>query len=526
MKKINIRYFIYSVFAINLFLSSCEFFEKEDNLPNLKVIFSHEGGDYDEKIELELSCNEDSAEIWYTTDGSTNPEIDGEGSSLYTNPITIGQTTTIKAIAYLGDKSGDVYSETYTYETPVSAGFFSYYSGSFFEFIIKKEADASTGESLIWEVESYDETTGKATIIATKNGSEQTTIYMRQSTAGLEYSYNGSSWKYLVSTTESAGDLGFVYATKAADPSSLLGNVVNDTKITTVTTSAGSFDVFMHSSEYDNSSRDNYLYIDNNYEYFNQEIGFIKSYSHAYDGADYPPWVYHREIELIGYYIIKPDGSILQGGKSYDLDSPPDAPTELTGERTSGTNVELSWQDNSMNEDNFIIYRRTIDPENTSVSVSLPQVLDTIDRGSVSYIDKNLNTSMQYEYQIKAINKYGESDYSNKFIANIYGVPEAPWDLSINYNDNLNYIFILCWARYSDNIDHFIVAYYSDGAWGDLSSEFDSNPDDVFNDKWLESLFIYYNGGEEFPSGTYKFKVKAVNSYGESLYSEEVEITL
>ncbi|MFC2087033.1 chitobiase/beta-hexosaminidase C-terminal domain-containing protein [Bacteroidota bacterium] len=523
MKRNEFTHLILTFIAISLLLTSCEeILNKEEETSKLKVSFSEPGGEYEDRIELILNCEEEGAEIWYTMDGSTEPEKEGEGSILYTGSIAIVQTTTIKAIAYLDDEKGTVYSETYTYAKPVSAGFFAYYEGSYFEFLIKDEASATTGTKLLWEVEEYVENTRVAKILATKGGNEQTMFYLRESSFGLEYSKTGGNWKYLVNTSMDASDLGFIYVTKAADPSSLLGSVNNEVKITNITTSAGSFSVFMNKSEYDNSSRDNYMYIDDNIEYYNKDVGFVKSYAHVYDGSDYPPWVYHREIELVGYYIVKPDGSILQGGKEYDVNSAPEAPSDLTGERISSSIADLAWTDNSLFEDNFILERSEY---TTSVSKPLPKLI-ILDKNTISYTDSTLTSGKSYVYRVKAKNSYGESDYTDDLVVNIYGVPEAPWDLTAGYNRNLYFVYILCWARYSDNISHFVIAYYGSQGWSDLDFTIDADPDDVYNDKWLQSLRIYYSGGKPWPSGTYRFKVKAVNSYGESLYSEEVEVEI
>jgi hypothetical protein len=61
-----------------------------------EVWFSHERGYYDTGFQLELSTAMDDAQIRYTTDGS-RPSI--THGTVYTGPINISQTTTVRAIA-------------------------------------------------------------------------------------------------------------------------------------------------------------------------------------------------------------------------------------------------------------------------------------------------------------------------------------------------------------------------------------------------------------------------------------------
>ena len=72
--------------------------------------FSPVAGTYAEAQTVTISCATEGADIYYTLDGS-DPTM---GSTMYENPITVSQTTTIKAVAYDGnDTPSNIATATY-----------------------------------------------------------------------------------------------------------------------------------------------------------------------------------------------------------------------------------------------------------------------------------------------------------------------------------------------------------------------------------------------------------------------------
>lgn len=84
---------------------------KDTNIPS-DVKADKVAGKYTKPIKVTLS-NEDNLAIYYTIDGSTPSKT----SSKYTTPISIGETTVLKAVTYQGDSAGNVMTFKYQYPT-------------------------------------------------------------------------------------------------------------------------------------------------------------------------------------------------------------------------------------------------------------------------------------------------------------------------------------------------------------------------------------------------------------------------
>ncbi|UKK67008.1 chitobiase/beta-hexosaminidase C-terminal domain-containing protein [Prevotella communis] len=81
-------------------------------------IFTPAGGEYSKAKKVTIACETEGASIYYTLDGT----IPTAKSTLYTEPIAISETTTVKAIAVLEDQESRVVEATYTI-TPLDDSF-------------------------------------------------------------------------------------------------------------------------------------------------------------------------------------------------------------------------------------------------------------------------------------------------------------------------------------------------------------------------------------------------------------------
>jgi len=116
-----------------------------------------------------------------------------------------------------------------------------------------------------------------------------------------------------------------------------------------------------------------------------------------------------------------------------DVECPslPADPTGLNANPVSTTEIDLTWNDNSTNETNFVIQRKIGTGGTFSDLVTLPA-------NTVHYNNTGLTTATEYCYRVRAINGIGSSGYSNEDCATTLstgpGVPTlvSPANVSIN----------------------------------------------------------------------------------------------
>ncbi len=178
---------------------------------------------------------------------------------------------------------------------------------------------------------------------------------------------------------------------------------------------------------------------------------------------------------------------------------PPAAPSSLTAGAVACDQINLTWQDNSDDEDGFSIERST-DGINFSE-------IDTVGPDVISYSDTTVEGNTTYHYRARAWNENGYSDYSNvasDTTPECPVPPDAPSDLVANAVacDQIN----LTWQDNSDNEDGFSVERSEDGV---NFSEIDTVGPDVTS----------YSDTTVAESTTYWYRVRAYNEYGNSDYS-------
>jgi fibronectin type 3 domain-containing protein len=91
--------------------------------------------------------------------------------------------------------------------------------------------------------------------------------------------------------------------------------------------------------------------------------------------------------------------------------------------------LKLQWNDNSSNEDGYVIERKKSSDNNYST-------IDTVKNGTPEYYDKTIEQGQTYNYRVAAYTKNSKSDYSNVATIIITGIEgeDIPTEFSLNQN--------------------------------------------------------------------------------------------
>ncbi len=102
----------------------------------------------------------------------------------------------------------------------------------------------------------------------------------------------------------------------------------------------------------------------------------------------------------------------------------PSAPSNLSGTVASGSQINLTWTDNSVNENGFQVLRE--DPNTNTF-----HLVATVGTNVTSYFDAGLQNGQTYSYQIQATNTVGNSASSNTATISIPTPPAQPTNLHL-----------------------------------------------------------------------------------------------
>jgi len=186
----------------------------------------------------------------------------------------------------------------------------------------------------------------------------------------------------------------------------------------------------------------------------------------------------------------------------------PIAPTFLSAYAVSSSQIDLSWTDNSMNENKFIIERS---PNGTNGWL----IIDSVLTNYVSYSNIDLTPNTSFYYRILAKNNIGSSAYSDIANATTYSVtpPADPTNLILTGIKTTPLGKIkLDWTDNSNDESNFVVQRSTDSTYWSTQEILSQNS-------------VSYIDSNLF-QGTYFYKIIAYNQIGASGYSNVVKIKI
>ena len=133
----------------------------------------------------------------------------------------------------------------------------------------------------------------------------------------------------------------------------------------------------------------------------------------------------------------------------WDPTNIPNSPTNLASIVVSQTQIDLSWTDNSSNEDVFRIERKI-------GSGGVYTEIATVGANVTTYQNTGLTANTEYCYRVRAYNTGGNSGYSNEDCATTNPtIPTSPGNLTAGAT-GVNEV-TLSWTDNSNNEDGFII---------------------------------------------------------------------
>lgn len=289
---------------------------------------------------------------------------------------------------------------------------FPFYEGAVWEYRVtaRYKSDPEEVGTIVLTVTDVDASVPEATISVAGRCSGYPggysfpdTIWIRQvgDTVLERKTSSSATWKKTFATESWTGGE-YILANKSAT------NRMDPSEASAVT-DAGDFDcikVRSYKNEFDTISDQSEA---ETVEQYFSGAGLVKSY-HYYsftDMSDYPYWSFSKSctVELVGYEIAFPDGSVARGGAISGPDTIPADPVDLEVAVTNYSDVTLTWVDASLYESGFVI-ERSIDggayTEVTRVGANI----------TTCSFDESIAESGSCTYRVAAYNEAGISGFT------------------------------------------------------------------------------------------------------------------
>ncbi len=183
--------------------------------------------------------------------------------------------------------------------------------------------------------------------------------------------------------------------------------------------------------------------------------------------------------------------------------SAPNAPGALAAQAASSSAINLSWQDNSTNEDSFRVEQLV----NGSY-----QEIKSLTAGTTAVQITGLAASTSYSFRVRAANTGGYSAYSNVAAATTPAIPTPPAaPTALTAQAASTSAINLTWQESSTNVGSFHVQQLVNGAYQEIQV--------------LGPSVTSTQIGGLAAGTTYSFRVAAANAVGFSAYSNVASAT-
>ncbi len=185
-------------------------------------------------------------------------------------------------------------------------------------------------------------------------------------------------------------------------------------------------------------------------------------------------------------------------------ENPPFGPSGLSASASSANSVDLTWTDNSVNEEGFIIERSATSPEGF-------EAIDSVLTDVVNYTDTGVEPATTYYYRVRAYNDAGYSTYSSEASVETPGFPPVPPTLAMAQAFSTDSVVITWTDNSSDETGFIVERSAGDAAFAELAR----TAADIIN----------YTDEDIAEGMTYSYRIKAFNDYGESAPSDTATVT-
>jgi PKD repeat protein len=185
----------------------------------------------------------------------------------------------------------------------------------------------------------------------------------------------------------------------------------------------------------------------------------------------------------------------------------------LTQDPTSLSRLGLIWKDNALQEVGYEVWRGVdVADKDIERDIKYDLLTNTIAANETQYEDGSCQLGKSYSYKVRAMTELGATAFSRSGslkISECESIPLAPRDLKVT-SVSKNQVE-LAWTNQSACESGFTV-YRKDGDKND------------YNKIGTVTGFNYTDAGVK-PGCTYYYKVSAVSDKGESILSDELEVT-